>query len=622
MVADCFLAGLKAIPNPLEIKAIIKEMNGLKAPGKDGFHAVFYQKCWDQIGMDLVCFIQSCFINPDRIKMINETLLALIPKTDSPLAMSQFRPISLCNVVYKVVAKSLANKLKPLLPHLIHPNQSGFVLKRHITDNIIILQETVHSMAKKTGKKGFMLLKIDLAKAYDRISWNFLEVTLVEAHLPAECIKIIMACVTTTSFQVLWNGGETESFTPSRGLRQGCPLSPYLFTLCMERLSHTIVEEVRSKNWNPMRLSLAGPDLSHLFFADDLVLFAEASPKHADVVMSCLERFCQASGELISKEKSRILFSKNVQNRTRSIICAKLGIQSTNDLGRYLGVLVLHGRLNNNTFKYILEKMDNKLTTWKAKTLSLAGRVTLATSVLNSLPSYAMQSSVLPATICEAIDKKIKGFIWGSQEGVRKAHLISWETICKPKSQGGLGLRSARSMNMAFLIKLAWKILNHEDALWVKVLQGKYFKQRNGAILSMKKSNHSSLWKGILKAMPLMKSGCCWSIRNGETTSFWTHPWLDTGITLDSYLMQDIPDSERYSAVAEWTTADGKWDWGRLESLLPDDALNLIAGCEPPNAELGEDKTIWGLEADGRFKLKSAYYLAATGDEGEDADTS
>ncbi|CAL1402684.1 unnamed protein product [Linum trigynum] len=254
-VDESWLSRIGKTPNIADIIAVLMGMNGLKAPGKDGFHALFFQKCWNTVGTDFASLVLKCFAIPSTIQSINETLLALIPKVDSPSSMNHFRPISLCNVGYKVIAKCIANNLKHLMPHLVHPNQSSFVPKHHITDNIIILQETVHSMSRKTGKKGTMLLKIDLAKAYDRIDWKFLEETLMAARFPSSCIRLIMACVTTTSFQVLWSGGQTDSFTPTRGLRQGCPLSPCLFTLCIERLSHCILQEVNDGNWKPVCLS-------------------------------------------------------------------------------------------------------------------------------------------------------------------------------------------------------------------------------------------------------------------------------------------------------------------------------------------------------------------------------
>ncbi|CAN1800069.1 Putative ribonuclease H protein At1g65750 [Linum perenne] len=133
-----------------------------------------------------------------------------------------------------------------------------------------------------------------------------------------------------------------------------------------------------------------------------------------------------------------------------------LGIAATQDLGRYMGVPVLHGRVTRSTYEFILTRMDKKLAGWKTSNLSLAGRVTLATSVLNVIPSYVMQTAFLPVHICEAIDKKIWDFIWGSVQGGRRIHNINWETVCEPKSFGGLGLRSARDLNKAFLMKIVW----------------------------------------------------------------------------------------------------------------------------------------------------------------------
>ncbi|CAL1413103.1 unnamed protein product [Linum trigynum] len=222
-----------------------------------------------------------------------------------------------------------------------------------------------------------------------------------------------------------------------------------------------------------------------------------------------------------------------------------------------------------------------------------------------------MQATFLPVSVCEAIDRKIRSFVWGSQEGKKKVHLVSWETLCKPKSQGGLGLRFARNLNTAYMIKLGWKLLNNESDLWVQVLQGKYFKSKDGMITSMKTSNPSNLWRAIRKAMPLMQSAASWSVRDGTTTSFWRHPWIDYGVILEDSLLKDIPETDRASDVASWVTNEGEWDWTRLNGLLPPCLLALIAGMETPKHELGEDKMIWGIERDGRFRLSSAYKLAS-----------
>ncbi|CAL1376509.1 unnamed protein product [Linum trigynum] len=179
---------MSTIPIPKEIKANVMSKNGTKVPGKDGSHVILFQKCSEHIGTDSSPFIIYLFTSPGIIREINETLLTLIPKVDALASTNQFRPISLWNVTYKVVAKCIANMLKALMPHLVHLNKSSFVTNRHIIDNIVIFQETVHSMPSKLGKKGYMLLKVDIAKAYNKIVWDFMEETLTSANIPNICI--------------------------------------------------------------------------------------------------------------------------------------------------------------------------------------------------------------------------------------------------------------------------------------------------------------------------------------------------------------------------------------------------------------------------------------------------
>ncbi|CAN1171502.1 Putative ribonuclease H protein At1g65750, partial [Linum perenne] len=168
--------------------------------------------------------------------------------------------------------------------------------------------------------------------------------------------------------------------------------------------------------------------------------FSGASRDHELLPSQVLCCFCAASGLSINKGKSSIFCSKNTMRGVCSDIASHLGIPLTHDLGHYLGVPILHGRMVSGTYQCILDKLDKKLSGWKAKTLSLAGRVTLALSALEAIPAYFMQTSILPINTCEEIDRRIRNFVWGTSPEERKVHLVSWEQICMPKDKGGLGL--------------------------------------------------------------------------------------------------------------------------------------------------------------------------------------
>jgi len=177
---------------------------------------------------------------------LSEPFLALIPKVKNPQLTSQFRPIGLCNVAYKVITKVIVQRLKRVLPNLISLTQVSFVPKRHIDDNVIIIQELLHTMRKKTGNTGWMAIKLDLEKAYDRLDRNFIQDTLQEMRLPQPLVEVIMGCITTCSIRVLWNGEPMEQFHPKHGICQGDSLSSYIFVACIARSGHLIAEEVQA----------------------------------------------------------------------------------------------------------------------------------------------------------------------------------------------------------------------------------------------------------------------------------------------------------------------------------------------------------------------------------------
>ena len=196
---------------------------------------------------------------------VNTTTIVLIPKVDTPTRVTDFRPISLCNVIYKVIAKCLVNRLRPMLDELVSPVQSAFVPGRIITDNVIVAYECLHTMKKKKkGKIGTRAVKLDMHKAYDRVEWVFLKAILGRLGFDERWIDLIMACVTSVEYKVRFNSNGTATFNPTRGLRQGDPLSPYLFLLYAEGLSNLIAHEEEAGNLKGVQVCRDSPFISHL----------------------------------------------------------------------------------------------------------------------------------------------------------------------------------------------------------------------------------------------------------------------------------------------------------------------------------------------------------------------
>lgn len=366
-----------------------------------------------------------------------------------------------------------------------------------------------------------MAIKVDLEKAFDKLSWSFIQDTLEDLGLPSRIISLIMHCISTPSMQILWKGRPTESFCPSRGIRQGDPLSPYIFILCMERLSQAITKEVRNGNWEAIKLGHRGSPISHLFFADDLFLFSGTSQNQLALIKRMLDDFCDASGQVISQSKTRMFFSKNITKREADRIGETLPFQRSHNLGNYLGVPLLHDRVTKDTYGYLIDKVQRRLASWKASSLSLAGRMTLAKSMLNSVPYYTMQSTSLLQSCIKTIEKLTRRFLWGNNDTSRKVSLIRWEEVCQPLSRGGCGLKRLEGQNKAFLAKLAFQLVSRPDQLWVQVLRAKY-NWSNKSNYTFRTRSSSHLWRSIAKIWPETEIHLHWKPGNGSCIRFWS----------------------------------------------------------------------------------------------------
>ncbi|GLT30193.1 hypothetical protein SLA2020_050080 [Shorea laevis] len=589
-----------------EVRIALFSMKALKSPGPDGIQPIFYQKHWDVVSGTLLTFINNALVDGFFDCSLLQAHIALIPKGENPDVIQKFRPICLLNVAYKVLSKVLVNRLRPFLQQLIGPFQNSFLAGRSTTDNVILTQETVHSMRKLRGRKGALAFKIDLHKAFDSVDWDFLRQVLVDFNIPASLIKLIMFSVTSLQLSVLWNGEELPPFQPQRGLRQGDPLSPYLFIMVMEKLSHKIQSRMQTRAWKPFRLSRRGLALSHLFFADDLMLFCDASHTQVEVVMDCLQEFSSESGLHINLNKSKLYVSPNIQRHMAGAFSEACGIPLTSDLGIYLGVPILHGRSTASTYKYILEKIQIKLSNWKQKLLSLAGRRILVQSVTTAIPAYTMQSVLLPNSVCEAIDRLNRNFLWGS-DVANKPHLVGWNTVCLPRDYGGLGIRSARDNNRALVAKLGWKLLSEPHNPWCRALSLKYLQDTSLMHCPLNPSS-SATWKSVLRCRDVLKKGLRWSVGSGQKIKLWTDIWVGDRPLLESALVQ-IPSDQVETTVSHVITPTRDWNIPLLQQLFPEHMVEKIMATPISVFGQQEDQILWDGSLSGAFSVKSAFYL-------------
>jgi hypothetical protein len=235
---------------------------------------------------------------------LNQTFITIIPKTFGVCNFNQFRPISLCNICYKIISKIIVNRLRPLLNRLIDPAQVAFIPNRWITENVVAAQEVVHNFTQSKKRRGYMGVKLDFQKAYDKMEWGFLLTVLKAFGFNEKFVRLIHQCISFVQYTPLLNGSKCSSFSPYRGLRQGDPLSPYLFILGSEVLARLINREVDQGLISGVKVTRNAPPISKLFYADDVLLFCKAKTQEINTLIKCVATYCNWSKQTISLEKS------------------------------------------------------------------------------------------------------------------------------------------------------------------------------------------------------------------------------------------------------------------------------------------------------------------------------
>lgn len=342
-----------------EIKDALFDIDDDKALGPDGFSSKFFKAYWEIIGNEVCTVVKDFFDNGQMLNEINATVIALVPEIQTPQTVSDYRPIACCNVLYKIISKVLASRIKGCLDEIVSENQSDFIPNRQISDNILLSQELMRNYHRKKGNAK-CALKVDIQKAYDSVNWRFLEACLLHFDFPKKMIRWIMKCITSTSIMLNINGDMQGYFKGKKGLRQGDPISPYLFTLVMEVLNLIVKRRIRGDDRFKYHWKCEGLSLVQLCFADDLLLFCNGDLDSVKVLKESLDEFGSVSGLIPNVRKSLVIFD-NVQNEVKSSIIQLLGFQIGAFPITYLGVPLLSKRLYIEDCKVLVDKVKKKV---------------------------------------------------------------------------------------------------------------------------------------------------------------------------------------------------------------------------------------------------------------------
>jgi hypothetical protein len=334
---------------------------------------------------------------------------------------------------------------------------------------------------KNRGKKGQCAVKLDMMKAYDMVEWPFVQAMMTKLGFPPRLIRVIMKCISSVKFSVKVNGVLLESFSPSRGIRQGDPVSPYLFLLCSEGLTALLHHYNMGFIDRGVRVCNRSPWVSHLLFADDSLIFINANTASATRLNDILTIYNEASGQKVNKEKSAIFFTPCTLDDQREAVKQVLNIQSEAFSEKYLGLPTAVGRLTSDAFEYIAESSRGKINGWAEKNLAYPGKEALIKSVIQAKPCHSMSCFLLSKGSCKKLTSLMSNFWWSGNLDKRSMHWVAWDKLAIPKGQGGMGFRDMHAFNVALLGKQAWRILTNPTSLCSQVLSTRYLhNQRRG----------------------------------------------------------------------------------------------------------------------------------------------
>ncbi|XP_058216715.1 uncharacterized protein LOC131327580 [Rhododendron vialii] len=565
-----------------EIVAALKGCNSLKAPGPDSFNFSFIKKGWEFMKDIITQFFSKFHRNGKLTKGINSTFVALIPKIDCPTTFKDFRPISKVGSIYKILSKVLANMLKESLSTIIGEAQAAFVGGKQILDGFLIANEAIHSW--KHSVQGGLILKLDFEKAYDCVNWGFLLYMLKKAGFGDKWCGWIRECCSTVSMSVLINGSATQEFQTQKGLRQGDPLSPFLFNVVAEALN-ILLERAQEKNIiKSVKLGSNGVTISHLLFADDTILFCNNDLEEMGNIKRILRCFQLMSGLKINYSKSSVCGVK-IQREDVQALAQVMGCRVESLPIKYLGLPLGANPRRIKTWEPVLERTQKRLSIWRTRTISTGGRLTLINHNSSTLPIYFMSLFKMPVAVAKMLEKLQRQFFWGDTPDKKKMHLVHWERIT------------------------------------VKVVRGKYnLDRRSWLPYTPLSGSISNIWKDICSVGEndsvlgfSIREGFKVQVNSGCDTLFWEHMWLGNTAIKDEFPRLYGRSTQQNEVLSNICGGGSQGDWNLLfrgslrvrEHHQFEELKQRLNGVtlDPSKSDLMQ----WNWTANKIFSVKSVY---------------
>lgn len=330
-------------------------------------------------------------------------------------------------------------------------------------------------------------------------------------------INRVMGIIRSVSYTFLHNGVEFGRVEPKRGLRQGYPISPYIYILCAEGSSAIVRRNEEAGLLHGCIIAKGAPMISHLLFADDCYLFFRANEIEAGIMKRILTWYENISGQVINYNKSVVTFSPNTSEASKLAVCSELGVASVSAHGKYLGLPMTTGRSKRCMFNFLQDKVKQKLQGWTTQILSKAGKMMLLKSAAQVIPNFWMNLFLIPGEVCDQIEKQMNSFWWSSGGTGKGIKWMTWSRMCTVNEDGGLGFKNLRAFNLAMLAKQGWRLLNSTNPLVTALMKARYYPDTD-FLNARIGANPSFMWRSIMAAQATVRQGCRRHIGDGLST--------------------------------------------------------------------------------------------------------